>query len=341
MGRLGKITTGLCTLFCGLTIATSALAKNEIKYLHSSPLTAVETASEGMAVSAYLGSLQYLMNEHSKLKGKYSLKYVGNVFTNPNDCLSAVATGGGELTYTAPQFLEQFDPAWKLLTAPGLFANFEHFLRTMDSPIWQEKVRTLEEKQGVKVVKWMASIGDFYLFTSKGPINSLADIKGQKIRYNGAQGYAAALKDANITGIALPYTEVVSSLQTHMIDGLLSEIFAKDYYDLPRYTKYLVPISWGIAPMAIIANAKWWNGLPESEQKVFEQAFSLPDVYDYFEKLQVEQLEAWDKDPKTELVKLSPEEDKKWRESLITSTKEFSKDMQPELIQAVIDSEKE
>ncbi|MEH0018375.1 MAG: TRAP transporter substrate-binding protein DctP [Desulfobacter sp.] len=326
----------ICALMLSLTLASTGFAKpQQIKYLHSSPLTAVETASEGMAVSAYLGSLTFLMNEHSKLKGKYSLKYVGNVFTSPNDCLTAVATGGGHLTYTAPPFLEQFNPAWKLLTAPGLFTDFEHFLRAMDTPVWKKQIKQLSEKQGVTVVKWMASIGDFYLFTSKGPITSLDDIKRQKIRYNGAQGYAAALKDANITGIALPYTEVVSSLQTHMINGLLSEIFAQDYYDLPRYTKYLVPISWGIVPMAIVANTKWWDGLPPEERAVFEQSFSLPDAYAYFEALQARQLEAWDKDPKTELVKLPPEEEQKWRDSLSSSTAKFSKSLPPELMEAI------
>jgi TRAP-type C4-dicarboxylate transport system substrate-binding protein len=43
------------------------------------------------------------------------------------------------------------------------------------------------------------------------------------------------------TPISLPYTEVVTALQTNMIDGLLTDMFGAFYfYDLPRYTKYCV-----------------------------------------------------------------------------------------------------
>ena len=334
-----KVTLLLCTFVLALLLTTGAEAKQQVKFLQASPLTAFETTLEGKSISVYLGSLEYLMNEHSKLKGKYALKFVGSVFTSPTDCLTAVASGGGQLTYTAPQFLEQYDPAWKLITAPGLFKDFDHFLRTMDTPAWKARVEELSKKNGVTVIKWMASIGDFYLFTNKGPIKTMEDVKGQKIRYNGAQGYAAALKKFGTTGIALPYTEVVSSLQTNMVDGLLSEIFASDYYDLPRYTKYLVPISWGIAPMAMVANTKWWESLPEEERAIFKQALITPNVYKFYEQLQVEEVKNWDKNPKTELVVLSAEEQEKWRQSLVKSTKEFSKDLPPELMQAVLDTQ--
>lgn len=335
-----KFGVAVCAMTLILSLAAGAHAKQVVKYIQASPLTAQETASEGKAVSVYLGSLEYLMKEHSKLKGKYSLKFVHSIFTSPNDCLSAIASGGGELTYTAPQFLEQYDPAWKLITAPGLFQNFDHFLRAMDTPAWQARADELAKKNGVTIIKWMASIGDFYLFTSKGPIKTMDDLKGQKIRYNGAQGYATALKKFGVTGIALPYTEVVSSLQTNMIDGLLSEIFAQDYYDLPRYTKYLVPVSWGIAPMAIAANTQWWESLPEAERNIFKQAFEIPNAHAYFEKLQKVDVERWGKNSKTELVELSAEEQEKWRKTLADSTKEFSKDLDPALMQAIVDTEK-
>lgn len=334
-----KVTVLLCTFVLALFLTTGAEAKQQVKYLQSCPATAFETTCEGKSVSTYLGGLNYLMKEHSKLRGKYELKFVGNVFTSPTDCLTAVASGGGQMTYTAPQFLEQYDPAWKLITAPGLFKDFDHFLRTMDTPAWQARIEKLSKKNGVTIIKWMASIGDFYLFTNKGPIKGMEDVVGQKIRYNGAQGYAAALKKFKTTGIALPYTEVVSSLQTNMVDGLLSEIFASDYYDLPRYTKYLVPISWGIAPMAMVVNTGWWESLPAEERAIFVQALEMPSIYKHFEKLQVEEVENWDKNPNTELVVLSAEEQEKWRQSLVKSTVEFSKDLPPELMQAVLSTQ--
>ena len=49
-----------------------------------------------------------------------------------------------------------------------------------------------------------------------------------------------------------PYTEVVSALQTNMIEGLTNDIFGYTYYDLPRLTKYMFPIPFGLCPHCLL-----------------------------------------------------------------------------------------
>lgn len=95
-------------------------------------------------------------------------------------------------------------------------------------------------------------------------------MKNQKIRYSGQQSYANAFKALGLVGVALPYTEVVSALQTNMIEGLTNDIFGYTYYDLPRQTRYMLPVPLGFCPQALVvtasggipcpkANARPWN----------------------------------------------------------------------------------
>lgn len=319
-----------------LCIPKTAHAKQVVKYLHTCPFTASEITTEGMAAAAYLGALDFMFKQHSKLKGKYELKFVGDLFGDPNDCLNAVVSGAGQMTYSAPQFLEQYDPIWKIMIAPGVFDDFDHFLRAMETPVWKTKIEQFSKEKGLTIVKWMGSIGDFYCFTKTGPITRYEDLKGQKIRYNGAQGYAQALKDVKATGIALPYTEVVTALQTNMIEGLLNDIYGRDFYNLPIYTKYLIPISWGMSPMCMVVNTKWWESLPAAERDVIQKdVFDRIQIYQDFDRMQMEVMKAWDDDPRTELVRLSPEAEQHFKESLLKSTKEFAKDIPAEYLEAI------
>ena len=216
-----------------------------------------------------------------------------------------------------------------------MFENFEHFLRTMETPAWKAKQEELEKTKGFKILKWTNSIGNFWLWTKTGPADSLAALKGQKIRYAGQKSYSNAFAALGLVGVALPYTEVVSALQTNMIEGLTNDIFGYTYYDLPRLTKYMFPIPFGLCPQALVVNAKWWNGLPKAEREALEFTIACTDVHQYFEQRQLEILKWWDENPDTVLVKLTPEARAEWEAVLKQSTEAFVKDLNPALLEAV------
>ena len=231
------IKTLLMTLCFTTALVTTTQAKEVVKFAQANQFRLLGYSAEHVGVYPYLGVLQFYMTL-PEIAGKYEFKHVGNVYKSPNECLTAVASGAIQITYSTPSFLEQFNPNWKVASATGLFDNFEHFNRTIQTEPWQAMVKELEQKQRVKIVKWVGSLGSFMLFTNK-PIEKIEDAKGLRIRYNGANGYVPAIQKLNMTPVALPFTEVVSALQTNMIDGLLSEIAAAPWYDLGDMLKIL------------------------------------------------------------------------------------------------------
>jgi TRAP-type C4-dicarboxylate transport system substrate-binding protein len=297
---------------------------------------APETGVEPMALNMYIGALDYRMRTYHALKGKYELKYINTLFSDPNECLTGVASGAAEITFSGPHYMEQIEPAWKAVESPGVFESWDHFMRTMNTPAWKKLNENMAKEKGVTIVKWIASAGDWYLYTSKGPVNSMADLKGQKIRFAGGEGFSKALKAMGTTPISLPYTEVVTALQTNMIDGLLTDMFGAFYfYDLPRYTKYCVKKTWAIQPINIVVNTKWWEGLPEKERTAMQDVFDRIDTAGYFENAQGAIAQGWAAHPELELIQLDEAEGQKWEKTMQQAGASALEGLDPELLNAI------
>jgi len=337
-----KRISGLMFTLCLAMIMTLGVANTATARAKTVKFVAVggnegapETSAESMALNMYLGALDYRMRTYHVLKGKYKLKWVTTLFADANECLTGVASGAGEMTFSGPHYMEQLEPAWRAVEAPGVFDSWDHFMKTMNTPAWKALANRMAEKKGVTIIKWMANIGNFYIYSRK-PINSLSDLKGQKIRYPGGAGFARTLKLMNTTPISLPYTEVVTALQTNMIDGLLTDWFAALYvYDLPRYTKTAVNLTWAIQPINVVVNTDWWKSLPAKERTAIQDVFDRIDTSHFFEGAQHYIAGGWNANPKTKLINLSASETRKWKKAMLKGSASILKSMDPKLVQAI------
>jgi len=138
------------------------------------------------------------------------------------------------------------------------------------------------------------------------------------------------------TPIAMPYTEVVTALQTNMFDGLLTDWFAAMYfYNLPRYTKYAVTVSWGIQPICFVVNSDWWKSLPAKERTAMQDVFDRMDTSQFFKGAQNAIAEGWNANPATELINLSKEEAEMWKKVMRRGSGSVLKSLDQKLVQAI------
>lgn len=61
-----------------------------------------ETSAEAMALNMYIGALDYRLRTYHVLKGKHELKYISTLFADANECLTGVASGAAEMTFSGP-----------------------------------------------------------------------------------------------------------------------------------------------------------------------------------------------------------------------------------------------
>jgi len=182
---------------------------------------------------------------------------------NQNDALTALSQGAVQLTYGGPHYFEQWDPAWKLLEAPGVIDDWAHFMRVMETDAFVGLVEELAD-DGVTLLNWIGNIGDVYCYTDE-KIEGIDGIAGLSIRYFAGEAQALALTALGASAIFLPYTEVVTALQTHQLNGIWTDMpSAYNFYQLYRYCPNVLPYPISIQPLAMICNTEWLDSLDSS-----------------------------------------------------------------------------
>lgn len=327
-------------LVSGLILLTpgTVLAGKAKKIVMSTATPMYPAFAEQIGVNLYINSLIGLTQTHPELKDKYVFKIYdkGMLYGNQSEALEAVANGALQMTYSGPHFLEELDPAWKLGETPGVFKDWAHYLRAMDTPAWKALHQKMADEKGVTIIKWLFDTGTWYMFTNTGPVNSMADIKGQKIRFAGGEAFAKALKGLNTTPIALPYTEVVTALQTNMIEGLLTDFTGGvGYFELPRHTKYAVLVPFGNQPICMVANTKWWNSLPEKVRDALKVPFDQIDASSFYSRFEQAAIGKWEADPGLTAVKFAPNEVAGWQKTMRDAFKDMFGKIDPALINAI------
>jgi TRAP-type C4-dicarboxylate transport system substrate-binding protein len=313
-----------------------AAKKNEIIFSTATPM--YPAFAEQIGINLYINALVGLTQTHPALKNKVKIKIYdkGMLCGNQSEALEAVSNGALQLTYSGPHFLEELDPTWKLGELPGMFEDWNHFKRTMATPAWKELHEKMAKEKGVTILGWLFDTGTWYLYTKTGPIKGLPDIKGQKIRFAGGEAFAKALKALGTTPIALPYTEVVTALQTNLIEGLLTDFTGGvGYFELNRHTKYAVLVPFGNQPICMIANTKWWNSLDPKVREAIMIPFNQIDASSYYKEFEKQGIKDWAANPKLEAVQFDKAEIAKWQTEMRNAFTEMFGTIDSKYIEAV------
>jgi hypothetical protein len=256
--------------------------------------------AEGFFINPFIEYLIGHVQQAPALKGRMELKIYPNAqLYNQNDAQTALANGSIHMTYGGPHFYEQWNPAWKLLEAPGLLDSWEHFLRVMNTTPFKDLEKDLASK-GITILNWAGQAGNVYIFTSKR-IERIEDLKGMKIRYFGGEGQAKAVNALGAEGIFLPYTEVVTALQTKQIDGVITDVTGGAFfYELYRYCPNMLPYVIAVQPVCNAVNTKWYEALPSNTEpfnpgvrESFDRVFQGIRADGYYVGLESWALGAW------------------------------------------------
>ena len=274
-------------------LAGPVLAADTITFATAGPFGST-TTGEIFGVEKYVQALDGLFSLDPAFRDGTTFQVFdrATMFANLAEDLEAVSTGAIQLTYSNAQTLESLAPEYKILNFPAMIKDFQHFKRAMKSEPWQAVESRLADK-GAVILGWVFNGGNQYFFTRER-LTSMDDLRGKRIRYPGGDAWRLSIEAFGAQGIALPYTEVVTSLQTNLIDGLITN-FAGGVtaYSLRDYTPYATMVLLSAQPIAIVANADWWNGLTAEKRKAIELTFSVMDASAYFDNMRAGLVKDW------------------------------------------------
>mgnify|MGYP005788105939 FL=1 len=114
--------------------------------------------------------------------------------------------------------------------------------------------------------------GGFRLMTSNKDINSVADMKNQKIRIMESNILTSTYKALGAQPLVIAYSETYNALQNGTVDGEenpAQSIYTMNFHEVQ---KYLVDTYHDAQTHVLMVNKAWWDGLDAATQEIILQA---------------------------------------------------------------------
>ena len=189
--------------------------------------------------------------------------YAGGVQGDELVVLRKVRSGqlqGGGLT---GQGLGQIAPAVRVMEIPFLFQNYEQVDRVRGK--LGPRLEAILHDAGYTVLGW-ADVGFVYLF-SRQPIATQANLKAAKMwLWEGDPLAASFFKAAAVEPVPLPITDVLTSLQTHLVDAVYSSPLACVATQWFTRVSYYTDLPVTFASGAVVVSNSSFDAIPAAQR---------------------------------------------------------------------------
>jgi len=207
--------------------------------------------------------------------------YPGGALGGPREQWDMAVGGIADISFFMPGYTAGRFPLTSVFDLPLLLGGSSTVNTAISQGVFEEYIE--KEYADAKMLIFFVS-EPFTFHTSKKQINSMADIKGLKFRTSGAV-QSAMVKGLGGSPVTLPITEVYTSLEKGVIDGVVTAFTAMVGYRLWDVVNYSINAGLTATPMAVAMNKKTWNSLPPDVQKILENmkmryAFECATKYD-------------------------------------------------------------
>ncbi len=139
------------------------------------------------------------------------------------ETVEQMQTGALECGILSNGILVNFAPVDGLYNLPYVFVNTKQCLEFDKTPEAVNLRGLFEKESGLKMIGFFPE-GFRNVMNSKRPVKSPADLKGMKIRVMENPIHVASLNAMGATATPISWNEVVTSLQTGVIDGFENSI---------------------------------------------------------------------------------------------------------------------
>ncbi len=250
--------------------------------------------------------------------GRVTVKlYGGGVQGTARQVQRKMRTGqlhGGAFT---PGEIAAFQKDADIYSLPMLFRNIEE-VRFVRESLDQEMFNRLEQ---AGYVSFGFAGGGFAYFMSTEPLRTLEDFRGRKVwTPEGDKLAFAALEELGIAPISMPITDVLTGLQTDLLDSVAVSPAGALVFQWHTRLKYITDLPVVYLYAGLIIDKKPFSRLSEPDQAIVREEFE--SVYDTFEAQGYqENQEALEALLGAGLERVQPEPDQVplWRNSVLQS----------------------
>ncbi|MFA4974118.1 MAG: TRAP transporter substrate-binding protein DctP [bacterium] len=253
-----KRITVLAMVMMFMLVSSSAHAINEIKIAILAP----EGSTWHKVMTAWDKELR------EKTQGRVGLKiYAGGVLGDENDVIRKMRIGQVHAAGFTGLGLGIINPNVRVLELPMLVQNYAE-ADAVAEKIWP-KIEPGFEQKGF-VVLGPAETGFVNIFSNK-PVAGRADLKGMKMwAWEGDQLVGAMYAAFQVVPIPLPITDVMTSLQTKLIDAVYAPPLGAIALQWFTQTKYITDLKLADSTGGIVMTKAAFSALPPADREVLK-----------------------------------------------------------------------
>jgi tripartite ATP-independent transporter DctP family solute receptor len=198
---------------------------------------------------------------------------------------------------------------------PFVFRDVAHMNKVIDGAIGDEMLKKLTDAPTSKLVGlcWMdAGARSFY--NSKRPVKTIDDLKGLKIRMMGNPIFVDTANAIGANGIAMGFDQLISALQTGVVDGAENNPPSYESGKHYQFAKYYSLSEHLIIPEILVFSRASWDKLSKDDQGL---------IWKFSKEAQQEERKLWQereaasmaelKKQGIEIISFSPDEKKKFQ----------------------------
>ena len=282
------------------------------------------------------GALKFKELAEQRTKGRVKVEvYANSTLFKDGEEMEALQLGSVQML--APS-VAKFGPLgvreFEVFDLPYIFDNFDELHKVTDGAVGKALFQKLESKGILGLAYWD---NGFKEFSANKPIRVPADYKGLKMRIQSSKVLGDEIKALGAIPQVMAFSEVYQALQTGVVDGTEnppSNLYTQKMHEVQ---KYLAMTDHGVIEYAVIANKKFWDGLPADIRAALEGAMKDATKYanDIAKKENDDALEAVKKAGKTQIITLTAAEKEQMKKALVPVHRENEGRVGKEIIQQV------
>lgn len=252
-----------------LTASVLAAATSFGSLAHAADLRASHNANADEPYGVGLAEMSRLLGEETG--GALGIQTFSNAqLGDEMESIQGTQMGTVDIAVTANETLANFAPDLSVFSLPYLFKSSGQMDRALNDPKVFSLISEIVAERGFQLIA-LFSAGERHIMSHK-PIESMADLKGLKIRVIQNPAHIDAYQAFGANPTPLPYTELYGALETGVVDGAEAantNYFSQKFYEV---TPNWAMIGWLQLVAPVIMGKAKFDALPAEQQKALLDA---------------------------------------------------------------------
>jgi C4-dicarboxylate-binding protein DctP len=224
----------------------------------------------------------------------------------------------GAVQMLAPS-LAKFGPLgakeFEVFDLPFIIPDKPALRRVTEGQLGKKLFQKLESKGIVGLGYWD---NGFKVMSANKPLREPADFRGLKMRIQSSKVLEAQFRALGSIPQVMAFSEVYQGMQTGVVDGsenTPSNMYTQKHHEVQ---KYLTLSDHGYIGYAVIANKKFWDGLPADVKPQLEKAMAETNAFanEISQKENDDALAEMKKSGRIEFITLTPQQKTAWKAAL-------------------------